>query len=360
MTRLVVFDVDGTLVDSQHLIVAAMAEAFGLAGHPLPPRDMVLGVVGLSLHEAMMALAPHLPEAETLLLAEHYRESFVAQRETGGAAAHAPLYPGALDALGAARGGAGHAARGRDRQGAARARPSLRVLSDRAPVRDDADRRQPPLEAASRDAARGARRDRRGGGAGGDGRGHRVRHGDGAGGRDGDGRASPGAITRGQGSRRPAPTSSSTTSPSSTPRWSGSGSRRDAAPPPLLAGGHGGAGGDGFGVRLDDRPLRTPAGDAAARADGRPSPRRSPRSGTRSTARSGPSSLPLHPRGQRRDRPGCPRSGAGGRGDRRLRRDRPALLPRRRTRGARGPPGGGLGSLAGLVGADAPCAARWR
>jgi len=100
VTRLVVFDVDGTLVDSQHLIVAAMAEAFGLAGHPLPPRDMVLGVVGLSLHEAMIALAPHLPEAETLLLAEHYRQSFVAQREIGGAAAHAPLYPGALDALG--------------------------------------------------------------------------------------------------------------------------------------------------------------------------------------------------------------------------------------------------------------------
>lgn len=97
--RLVVFDVDGTLVDSQHLIVAAMAEAFGVAGHPLPPRESVLGVVGLSLHEAMIALAPHLPEAETLRLAEHYRESFVAQRAVGGEAAHAPLYPGALDAL---------------------------------------------------------------------------------------------------------------------------------------------------------------------------------------------------------------------------------------------------------------------
>lgn len=99
MTRLVIFDVDGTLVDSQHLIVAAMAEAFGTVGHPLPPRDSVLGVVGLSLHEAMMALAPHLPETETRRLADNYRESFVAQRAVGGAAAHAPLYPGALDAL---------------------------------------------------------------------------------------------------------------------------------------------------------------------------------------------------------------------------------------------------------------------
>lgn len=99
MSRLVVFDVDGTLVDSQHLIVAAMAEAFDAGGHPLPERARILSVVGLSLHEAMIALAPHLPETETLRLADFYRDSFVAQRAAGGAAAHAPLYPGALEAL---------------------------------------------------------------------------------------------------------------------------------------------------------------------------------------------------------------------------------------------------------------------
>lgn len=99
MTRLVVFDVDGTLVDSQHVIVAAMAEAFDAVGHPLPERARLLSVVGLSLNEAMAALAPHLPERETLRLADHYRESFVARREQGGEAVHAPLYPGALDAL---------------------------------------------------------------------------------------------------------------------------------------------------------------------------------------------------------------------------------------------------------------------
>ena len=68
MNRLVVFDVDGTLVDSQHLIVAAMAEAFDAAGHALPERARILAAVGLSLHEAMIALAPHLPETETLRL----------------------------------------------------------------------------------------------------------------------------------------------------------------------------------------------------------------------------------------------------------------------------------------------------
>jgi phosphoglycolate phosphatase len=95
-TRLVVFDVDGTLIDSQHLILAAMTFAFERAGHPLPAREAVLGVVGLSLPQAMAALASHLPEAATLELAEHYRASFVAGREDG---ASAPLYPGALAAL---------------------------------------------------------------------------------------------------------------------------------------------------------------------------------------------------------------------------------------------------------------------
>ena len=95
--RLVVFDVDGTLIDSQHLILEAMAYAFAEAGHPLPPREAVLGVVGLSLPVAMAALAADLPEAETLRLAEHYRTRVIAGRQAGGDAA--PLYPGALAAL---------------------------------------------------------------------------------------------------------------------------------------------------------------------------------------------------------------------------------------------------------------------
>ena len=97
--KLIVFDVDGTLIDSQHLILAAMEGAFGALGHPTPARDAVLGVVGLSLNEAMAALAPHLPREQTLFLAANYREAFIGQRASGGDAAHAPLYPGALAAL---------------------------------------------------------------------------------------------------------------------------------------------------------------------------------------------------------------------------------------------------------------------
>lgn len=97
--RLVVFDIDGTLIDSQHVIVAGMTRAFAASGRTAPARAAILGVVGLSLPEAMAALAPDLPQAATLALAGLYREGFRAQRAAGGAEAQAPLYPGARAAL---------------------------------------------------------------------------------------------------------------------------------------------------------------------------------------------------------------------------------------------------------------------
>ena len=94
---LVVFDVDGTLVDSQHHILAAMRFAFGSAGLPLPEREAALGVVGLSLPQAMAALVPHLGPAEVEALVAHYRTSFIEQR--AGIDSVPPLYPGARAAL---------------------------------------------------------------------------------------------------------------------------------------------------------------------------------------------------------------------------------------------------------------------
>ncbi|MGZ8411090.1 MAG: HAD hydrolase-like protein, partial [Hyphomicrobium sp.] len=56
--KLVVFDCDGTLVDSQHMIVAAMERAFAGFGLPPPGRTEILSVVGLSLEEAVRRLTP--------------------------------------------------------------------------------------------------------------------------------------------------------------------------------------------------------------------------------------------------------------------------------------------------------------
>jgi len=97
--KLVIFDVDGTLIDSQAAIIAAMGRAFGAAGLEAPPREAVLGVVGLSLEPAMAHLVPDLGREAHHRLADLYRQSFVEIRHETGGEADAPFYPGAEAAL---------------------------------------------------------------------------------------------------------------------------------------------------------------------------------------------------------------------------------------------------------------------
>ncbi|MCE1235817.1 MAG: HAD-IA family hydrolase [Hyphomicrobiales bacterium] len=101
--HLVLFDVDGTLVDSQHMIVAAMNRAFEAVGRVPPPRAATLSVVGLSLAEAMTRLLDEDAEpAAVARLAEAYKSAYFDLRSAGGD--QEQLYPGAravLDALSA-------------------------------------------------------------------------------------------------------------------------------------------------------------------------------------------------------------------------------------------------------------------
>lgn len=90
--RLIVFDVDGTLVDSQNDIIAAMSMAFDAVGFPCPPRHEVLSIVGLSLDRAVARLAP---DADHPKMVEAYKSAYVALRAKSGAAASSPLYAGA-------------------------------------------------------------------------------------------------------------------------------------------------------------------------------------------------------------------------------------------------------------------------
>lgn len=95
--RLVVFDVDGTLVDSQQLILAAMGRAFDLLGAEPPAAAETLAVVGLSLPEAMRALRPGFDAATIDALVAGYKSGYSPSGQDGEGAA--PLYPGALAAL---------------------------------------------------------------------------------------------------------------------------------------------------------------------------------------------------------------------------------------------------------------------
>ena len=97
--RLVIFDVDGTLVDSQMDILAAMSAAFGRADLPAPEREAVLGIVGLSLPEAFERLAIEAPALTRQSMVEWYKEAYVALRAKGGAAQSSPFYPGAREML---------------------------------------------------------------------------------------------------------------------------------------------------------------------------------------------------------------------------------------------------------------------
>jgi phosphoglycolate phosphatase len=95
--KLVLFDVDGTLVDSQDIICAAMHNAFTKNALACPPRARVLSIVGLSLPEAFDALRDGRADYPAASLIEHYKEAFFALRAAN---AHPdPLFPGARTAI---------------------------------------------------------------------------------------------------------------------------------------------------------------------------------------------------------------------------------------------------------------------
>jgi phosphoglycolate phosphatase len=95
--KLVILDCDGTLVDSQNGICAAMDHAFGALGLAPPTRDATLAIVGLSLPEAFAALAPEHDDDVRAGLAQAYRRAFLQLKHNP--ALHEPLFPGVADAI---------------------------------------------------------------------------------------------------------------------------------------------------------------------------------------------------------------------------------------------------------------------
>ena len=96
--KLAIFDVDGTLIDSQGHINAAMAEAFAALGLEPPGRAEIRAVVGLSLPNAIATLAPDFDEPTLAKAVAAYKDAFAALADLQGAAA-SPLYPGTVEML---------------------------------------------------------------------------------------------------------------------------------------------------------------------------------------------------------------------------------------------------------------------
>ncbi len=95
--RLAVFDCDGTLVDSQGAIVAAMHEACERHGFARPDALAVRRQVGLPLEVAIERLLPDLDRAYALEISETYKSVFLAMRHAGKVSE--PMFPGIMNVL---------------------------------------------------------------------------------------------------------------------------------------------------------------------------------------------------------------------------------------------------------------------
>ncbi|MGC3964381.1 MAG: HAD-IA family hydrolase [Rhodocyclaceae bacterium] len=76
---LIVFDWDGTLMDSTSLIARSLQAAFRDLSLAVPTVEQANHVIGLGLADAIQYLAPELPVADHPRLAERYRHHYLGQ-----------------------------------------------------------------------------------------------------------------------------------------------------------------------------------------------------------------------------------------------------------------------------------------
>jgi phosphoglycolate phosphatase len=90
---LIVFDWDGTLMDSTAGITLSIQEAARDMGLPVPGREAASHVIGLGLHDSLRAAVPSLPVEKYMDFVELYRKHFFARQET------MALFPGVRELL---------------------------------------------------------------------------------------------------------------------------------------------------------------------------------------------------------------------------------------------------------------------
>ncbi|NHZ43001.1 HAD-IIIA family hydrolase [Massilia aquatica] len=76
---LIVFDWDGTLMDSTSTIVKCIQAAARDLGLPIPRDDAASHVIGLGLHEAMQAVMPNIDPAFYPRMVERYRFHYLSK-----------------------------------------------------------------------------------------------------------------------------------------------------------------------------------------------------------------------------------------------------------------------------------------
>jgi phosphoglycolate phosphatase len=79
--QLVIFDWDGTLMDSTKMIARSLQAACRDVGTAVPPEEEALFVIGLNLADTFARVAPALDEAGQRALAGRYRHHFLANEQ---------------------------------------------------------------------------------------------------------------------------------------------------------------------------------------------------------------------------------------------------------------------------------------
>lgn len=91
--QLLIFDWDGTLMDSAGTIVACIQRASAEMGYSVPSREAASHIIGLGLNQALYTLFPEMPEADIPRMVERYRDCYLSQD------AEIPLFPGAEELI---------------------------------------------------------------------------------------------------------------------------------------------------------------------------------------------------------------------------------------------------------------------
>src|SRR5512135_3419207 len=90
---LLVFDWDGTLMDSAGVIVSSIQAACRDLDFRVPTDDEAKHIIGLGLTEAIAALLPEVAPSEYERVAERYRHHFLGRDE------EIPLFEGVAEAI---------------------------------------------------------------------------------------------------------------------------------------------------------------------------------------------------------------------------------------------------------------------
>jgi phosphoglycolate phosphatase len=114
---LVVFDWDGTLIDSAGTIVECIQQSARDMGLPVPDAERARHVIGLGLHDSLRIAVPDLAVEDYREFAALYREHFLAREDA------MSLFPGARELIGelSAEGRTLAVATGKSRRGLERA-----------------------------------------------------------------------------------------------------------------------------------------------------------------------------------------------------------------------------------------------